>query len=373
MTDPIPTAPPEAAAIPAAPAGPAREPSPRRSVRAGSSIPLRIVLALVLLGLLATAGYTGWQWWMERTQLAERVAAQDAQIARMSAQLTTLESQSAELLTRQSDLSRFNDRNGTDIAALQGRIDDSLKLMSRISEDLSGGRTRFQLAAVEQLLVLANDRLLLERDVKAALYALESADARLAKLSDPQLFAVRQALAQERAALLAVPAPDLASAALILASLIERVPQLPLASHAPTEFHSTASRENTADTSGTTGWRRLWAGVQTAVRSLFTIRRDDNARALRMLPPEAEAAVYHVLTLKLEGARAALLQNNNVALREQFRSTKAWLDAEFKADDPGVLAMDAELERLQILELAPPLPDISRSLAALRARLDAAQ
>lgn len=372
MTDPTATTPPDPAAIPTAPAGAAREPVSRRASRAGSNVPLRIVLTLIVLALLGVAGYTGWQWWMERTQLAERVATQDALLARMGTQLSTLESQSAELLTRQSDLSRFNDRNGTDIAALQGRIDASLKLMSRISEDLSGGRTRFQLAAVEQLLVLANDRLLLERDVKSALYALESADARLAKLSDPQLFSVREALSHERTALLAVPATDLASAALILSSLIERVPQLPLASHAPTEFHSSSGRQSAVD-AGASGWRRLLGAVQTAVKSLFTIRRDDNARALRMLPPEAEAAVYHVLTLKLEGARAALLQNNNVALREQLRSTAAWLDAEFKADDPGVLAMSGELERLQTLELAPPLPDISRSLAALRARLDASQ
>lgn len=373
MTDPI-LDPPTAAAAADVPARPA--PTPSRATRSTdgsrSKVPLRIVLTLLLLALLGAAGYTAWQWWMEREQLAERVASQEALLGRMGTQISTLESQSGELQTRQSDLSRLNDRNGTEIAALQSRIEDSLKLMSRISEDLSGGRTRFQLAAVEQLLVLANDRLLLARDVKSAISALESADARLAKLSDPQLFAVREALAQERTALLAVPAPDLASAALILASLIERVPQLPLASHAPTEFRSTAAREPAAE-AGATGWRRLLGAVQTAVRSLFTIRRDDNARALRMLPPEAEAAIYHVLTLKLEGARVALLRGDSVALREQLRSTAAWLEGEFKAEDPGVLAMGAELDRLQGLELAPPLPDISRSLAVLRARLDAAR
>ena len=36
------------------------------------------------------------------------------------------------------------------------------------------------------------------------------------------------------------------------------------------------------------------------------------------------------------------------------------------------MAMKSELERLQSLELSPPLPDISRSLAAVRTRLDSA-
>lgn len=365
MTDPILESLPAAATRPPAAA---RTPDDRSARGSRSPVPLRIVLGLIVFGGLGAAGYTGWQWWNERSQLTQRVGAQEAALARLAEQLSNLESVSGELLTRQSDLSRLNDRNGTEIAALQSRIDDSLKLMSRISEDLSGGRTRFQLAAVEQLLVMANDRLLLTRDVRSALAALESADARLASLSDPQLFPVRELLAQERSALLALPRPDLSSAALILASLIERVPRLPLASHAPSEFHAQAARE-TAAPEGASGWRRLVEAVRTTLRSLFTIRRDDNARALRLLPPETEAAVYHVLTLKLEGARVALLRGDTVALREQLRSTSAWLQSEFKADDPGVLAMTAELERLQALELAPPLPDISRSLAALRARL----
>lgn len=374
MTDPNLDPIPAATAVPAAVVAPAAAPrSSERQPAPGSrsAVPLRIVLGLVALGALGAAGYTGWQWWSERAQLTQRVNLQEAALARLGEQLSALESASGEMLTRQSDLSRLNDRNGTEIAALQSRIDDSLKLMSRISEDLSGGRTRFQLAAVEQLLLMANDRLLLTRDVTSAIAALESADARLASLSDPQLFPVRELLAQERTALLALPRPDLSSAALILASLIERVPRLPLASHAPSEFHAQAARENPA-AEGTTGWRRLLHAVQTTVRSLFTIRRDDNARALRLLPPETEAAVYHVLTLKLEGARVALLRGDTVALREQLRSAAEWLKSEFKTDDPGVLAMTAELDRLQTLELAPPLPDISRSLGALRARLGTA-
>ncbi len=374
MTDPILDSIPAATAVPSTAATPpaaARTPGSRSARGSRSPVPLRIVLGLIALGALGAAGYTGWQWWHERAQLTQRVSSQEAALARLGEQLSTLESASNEMLARQSDLSRLSDRNGIEIAALQSRIDDSLKLMSRISEDLSGGRTRFQLAAVEQLLLMANDRLLLTRDVKSAIAALESADARLASLSDPQLFPVRELLAQERTALLALPRPDLSSAALILASLIERVPRLPLASHAPSEFHAQSPRE-TAATDGATGWRRLVNAVQTTVRSLFTIRRDDNARALRLLPPETEAAVYHVLTLKLEGARVALLRGDTVALREQLQSTAEWLQSEFKTDDPGVLAMTAELDRLQTLELAPPLPDISRSLTALRARLGAA-
>ena len=334
----------------------------------------RWVWVVVLLVLaLGAAGVFGWLWWEQREQAARESAEQDALVQKLETRLASIEAASGEQATRLADQSRLTDRNGTDIAALQSRIEDTLALMSRISEDLSGGRTRFQLASVEHLLVLANDRLQLERDVRSALTALDSADASLARLSDPQLFSVREALAQERTALRAVPVPDLASASLTLASLIERVPSLPLLSHAPAQFESNGTRESGAPDSAASGWSRLLAAVQTAARSLFTIRREDNAKAMRLLPPEAEAVVYHVLTLKLEGARVALLTGNTGALREEARSASEWLDSQFKADDPGALAMKAELERLEALELAPPLPDISRSLVALRARLDAAR
>ena len=361
---------------------PAAEPSAASAATASASSPrvagsrgggglLRALLTLVVLALLGAAGYAGWLWWQQRVALADQAAAQQSLLHELGNKVAALEAETSELGTRFADQSRLTDRNGTDIAALQSRIEDSLSLMSRISEDLSGGRTRFQLTSVEQLLILANDRLQLHRDVRSALSALDSADERLAKLSDPQLFPVREALAQERTALRAVPMPDIASASLTLSSLIERVPQLPLGSHAPAQFHSPGARDGGSNSDAESGWRRLLGAVQTAVKSLFTIRREDNARALRMLPPEAEAVVYNVLTLKLEGARVALLTSNTVAMREELRSASGWLEAEFKQDDPGVLAIDAELERLQSLELAPPLPDVSRSLAALRARLDA--
>lgn len=326
-------------------------------------------LLLVLL-LVAGTGLAGWQWWEQRDRNVQLEATHDAQVHELERRLDAIENLTEEQATRLADQSRASDRNGTEIAALQSRIENTLTLMSRISEDLSGGRTRFQLAAIEHLLVLANDHLLLERDVKSALAALDGADARLARMSDPQLFAAREALSQERTALRAVPVVDLTSASLTLSSLIARVPGLPLQSHAPAQFKSVDTRVDRDPDAAPDGWRRLVAAVRTAVRSLFTIRREDNSNAIRLLPPEAEAVVYQVLVLRLEGARVALLSGNAVAMREQLRSAIQWLDAQFKKDDPGALAMKSELERLQAIELAPPLPDISRSLAAVRARLD---
>src|SRR5262249_38334197 len=156
-------------------------------------------------------------------------------------------------------LSRSVSRNATEIATLQASIGESQKLMGRISDELSGGRTRFQLAAIESLLLMAADRLQLEHDTSAALAPLESPEDRLAALTDPRFFTVREAMAEERTALRAVPRPDIASATLSLGSLIDRVPQLPLIAHAPSQFQYPETRGAAADGAPQSGWRRLLA------------------------------------------------------------------------------------------------------------------
>jgi hypothetical protein len=94
-----------------------------------------------------------------------------------------LRAQAEELASRQTDLSAAVRRNGTDLATLGGRIEDSQQAVTRLSDTVEGGRTRLQLAAVEQLLLLANDRLLLAHDSGTALKALDLADL----LGDAQL------------------------------------------------------------------------------------------------------------------------------------------------------------------------------------------
>src|SRR3546814_6187372 len=90
------------------------------------------------------------------------------------------------------------------------------------------------------LLLLANDRLQIARDVPSAIVAINEADARLAALKEPRLFPVRQILSKETAALQSVTLPDYAGAALTLSSLIERAPRLPRMARVPSRYAAAA-------------------------------------------------------------------------------------------------------------------------------------
>ncbi|HKY90240.1 MAG TPA: uroporphyrinogen-III C-methyltransferase [Nevskiaceae bacterium] len=370
MTEPAPDAAPDDLAAEPLSAPRAAPVPPSRPPRSGLRW-VGVVLWLVLMAALGLSGWAAYEWWQQHESLSDQVARGEVNDRQLASRITALETQGGEIATRQADLSRSANRNATDIAALQSSIAESQRLMGRISDELSGGRTRFQLAAIESLLIMAIDRLQLEHDAASALTALETADERLAAINDPRLFPVREAIAAERTALRAVPRADVASAALSLGSLIDRVPQLPLVAHAPSQFESPDVREAAIPaTADMPAWRRILASVTTAAKSLFTIRRDDNSRSTRLLPPEQEAIVYQVLILELEGARVALLRGNTAAFRDELRSASSWLDREFKPDDPGVLAVRGEIERLRSYELSPPLPDIGRSLERLRSLLE---
>lgn len=329
---------------------------------------LRFWLGLLLLIAIAAAGYGLWRYSL---QLRATIAQQNEQLRQMALGLNGLEVQADRMEQRQADLVAASQRAATEVAEFGSRIDLHDQLVGKLDEQLSGGRARFQMAAVEQLLVLANDRLLLARDLESAIVALDEADQRLSALNDPRLFPVRQALSQERTALRAVPQPDLTGAALTLSSLIARAPRLPLAARIPPHFEPDATQlpaptSADADAQASPG-ARLQRTVREALSALFTVRRNTGPSP-RLLSAEQETLVVQVLMLKLEGARLALLRGDAVSFRDLCETSARWIDDYFNAQDPGVLAAKAELERLQPLNLAPPLPDITRSLTLLRAQ-----
>jgi uroporphyrin-III C-methyltransferase len=344
---------------------PAARPVTVRASRRGGG-PLRWLL---VLALLAAAGYGAWHGARWARATFEAVSAQQELLARLARDVGALRAQADELSNRQTDLSAAVRRNGADLATLGGRLEDSEEAVARLSETVEGGRTRLQLAAVEQLLLMANDRLLLARDARSALRALDLADQRIGALADPRLYRIREALAQERAAVAALALPDTAGIALTLADLIRRVPQLPLRGRVPERFHARGEETYAPPDAG--AGQRLWAAIKTALSNIFALRRTDGPKP-RLLSADEEALVVQILQLKLDGARLAALSVDGRTFTELAAVALVVVLGEPALRAGGVRVAAAELERLAGLDLAPAPPDISRSLALLRAHLGAA-
>ncbi|MDB5974472.1 MAG: hypothetical protein JWR07_1232 [Nevskia sp.] len=328
-----------------------------------------VFLLLLVLLALAAAGYGGWRVWHANHETEDTVAAQEALLIRMSHQLSDAQSSIEQLRERQSDLTDALHQNTDDVAKLQSHNEDVEQTLAHLSADIKGGRTRAQLIAVEQLLLLANDRAQLAHDARGAIGALQQAEERLSALAEPRLFEVRKAVADERAALLAVPLADRGAAALNLSGLITRADALPLREHPAAAKAATTLPESPRSFSP--GWSGgFWASLHEVFSQIFIVHRTDKP-VDRLLPPEQEALVKQLLALKLESARAALLLGDTASFRSALDSAVQWLGDYYRAEDPMVSAARAELERLRGLELDPPLPDLSRSVGLLRAYLDA--
>lgn len=338
-------------------------PRPRRSA-------WPTILFLLFVAIAAALGYGGWQVWKARLETVDTVAAQQTLLFRLQRQLGDAHAETQQLRERQADLLETVKRTVDDVAALQGRAADADATIARINAALQGGRGRAQLVAIEQLLLIANERAQLAHDPRGALDALTLAQERLGALAEPQLFAIREALAQERTAMLAVPQVDLAAAALSLSGLIRQAPALPQRARAPHHLEAPEAEPDRESHAGEGWFAHGWHNLREVLGAVFVVRRTDKP-VDRLLPAEQEGLVGQLLLLKLETARAALLSANTEALRGAVNDAQLFIADYYRPDDPAVLGMRAELDRLRTLDLAPKLPDLSRSLGLLRAYLDA--
>ncbi len=253
------------------------------------------------------------------------------------------------------------------IGALQSRADQSDTNYARLVGLVQGGQRQWQLAEVEQLLLIANDRLLLHGDAGGALRALEIADSRLKEIADTRgLIELRQQLTNDLAALRAVPQVDVQGLTLQLNALIERVPRLPLTSSVPRNFTKVTSGGELPPTDSR--WRRFFDNAIKALRGLVEIHHRDQ-QIVPLLPPGQEFFLTQNLQLKLESARLALLQRDTAAFKEAVKLAAGWIRAYFTPEDSAVKAALEELEQLERIELSWQLPDLSGSLQRVRALL----
>jgi uroporphyrin-3 C-methyltransferase len=243
------------------------------------------------------------------------------------------------------------------LAAVQGALHEQGEELARFTVS---DRRQWQVAEVQYLLRLANQRLIMAGDIEAAAALLDSADRILRQLEDPVMHPVRAAVSADLAALRAVPMVDTEGLYLRLAALIEQAGKLvifrlpePSAEAAPGPAQ---------------GWQeRLARGYRAALDKLseyIVVRRRDVPHEV-LMDPQWEGLVRQNLRMLLEQAQVALLLGNQSLFEESLQRAGHWVGEFFVSDEAAARALAQELERLAQETVAVTLPDISRSLRAL--------
>jgi uroporphyrinogen III methyltransferase/synthase len=263
----------------------------------------------------------------------------------------------------------------TERAQRQKELESLADVVAKTRSEKGMVRDDWLLQEVAHLLLLANQRLALTGDVVLAQKALALADDRLKALTGPQILQIRRALSQEQEHLGQVTPVDVTGISLALAALVESVGDLPLKgdSDRPQWSDSDDSAQSSvpdkpADRSdGESVVRAFSRKVLSDLGDLVRVRRVDETR-----PPKLDAAArflaYENLRLQLVGAQLALLRRDEGVFRENLKQARMWLGDYF---DPGapVQSFDDRIAELQQAKVALSFPDISGSLALLRAEI----
>ncbi len=312
---------------------------------------------LALLIALAAAGFTAWQNYELRRDRAQL----ELDLARKLEQIETIGSDSRRLSNDARDVVRDVEARLGQIEARLAGIQNQRLAIEALYDELSQSRDEWTLAEVEQILLVASQQLQLAGNVKAALIALEAADARLARSNRPQFTQVRRVIAQDIERLKSSPFVDVTGIGLKLESVISKVDELPLVM----QGRPAGGNENVAANSTEQGWRLLIAEMWHDMLSLVRIERIDTPET-PLLAPEQAFFLRENLKLRLLGARLALLARDQATYRADLAAAVDWSARYFDTAVPSVAASIDTLNELAQSDIQIDLPDVSASLGAVR-------
>ena len=317
---------------------------------ARSRVPILLLIAIALAAGLATL------YWLDARS---RIGATQEELAR---RLRDIEHDAREARS----IARLSQEGLRDaqvkVAQLEARLAESQSqslALEALYQELSRNRDEWQLAEIEQVLAIAQQQLQLAGNVRAALLALQLAEARLAK-GGPQFLPVRRALARDIERLKALPVLDMPAMSARIDSLVAGVDSLPLAF----EERTLPSKERTAS-SEQGFWSRLGSEVWGEVKQLVVVRQVGSNEP-PLLPPPQAYFLRENLRLRLLNARLSLLARDEAGYREDLRAAQAWIRRYFDARSKPAADALAQLKQLSATSISFEMPTISESLDAVR-------
>ena len=301
---------------------------------------IALLLVLLLLGLL---GWRGWVMWQARETLARAsVAETEQRIVALEQRIDALRRDQRAQTQRILDAAATNRVLRDEVLGLSQRgalLEDSV---SKLADPTRHGAQALRLDEVELLLSQAQQRLAIADDLDGARRAYTLADGALQGIDDPRLLNLRQALAQERAALDTLGNGPHAAIARQLDAFAAALNKLP-------------DRVPAAEGRNQALWQRL-------LSPLVEVRRTESRT---IIAPSERAAGEAALQIELSLVRAALERDDAAGFRAGTVRMEAWL-TRLWPESPTLQQRRNELKALRTTALQPSLPVLGSTLQQLR-------
>lgn len=327
------------------------------------------VLAIALVVILTVAlVLVAWQGWLRLDSQQQRLdeLAQQAESSASQQAVSDLESRinSGEAERNQALDSTMSELR-SELDSYRSDIDSTLdQVLAQLSQEQETDERDWLHAEAAYLLRLANQRLQFEGDVDGAAALLRTADARLVDADNPALTAVRREIANELAALDAVPRIDRTGIYLALSAQQERISSLRLSQEIE-ERAVTSSIEQPP--TGT--FQNQLARFGSELKDLVVIRHHDEALET-LITPEQESYLRQSLRLVLEQSQLALLKEEQELYEASIDKALALLNGYYDTERDETQRVIGRLQELKQVQVQPELPDISASQQALASFID---
>ena len=326
---------------------------------------LAIALVLILAIALALVAWQGWQRLDSQQQRIDELAQQtegsasQQAVSELESRLDNGEAERDEAL--QSALSDLR----SEFDSYRSDVDETLSdVLDQLSQEQDTDEREWLHAEAAYLLRLANQRLQLEGDVEGAAALLRTADARLADADNPALTPVREAIANELAALDAVPQVDRTGLYLALNAQQERISTLRLSQEIEEQAVTSSIEQPPTGT-----FQRQLARFGEELKDLVVVRHHDEALEA-LITPEQESYLRQSLRLVLEQTQLALLNEEKALYDASIDKALQLLNDYYDTTREETQSVIARLEELKQAEVKPELPDISASQQELARFID---
>lgn len=345
----------------AIPSGPGSSGPAQATPHAASGNPLvslvsRMTLTQLTLAVLVLVFL--WQWLDAHSQInrvQQEVALRLAEVEGASKANQTLVAQNQELVREL----------GGKLSLLESKFAETQSqraALETLYQEMSASRDQTELAQVEQMLLFASQQLQLSANVKAALIALQDAQARLQRSNRPGFGDLGKRVGHDIDRLRALPNIDTPAISQHLEQLIAAADTLPLEQDARPQPQAALNAQKTENSNW---WQRFWQEAWQEIRSLVRIENTQQ-QEMPLLSPSQTFFLRENLKLRLLSARLALLSHDEASFRRELKTAQTWVKRYFNPKSDETARTLSALQTLIASDITLRMPDISGSLESVR-------
>jgi uroporphyrin-3 C-methyltransferase len=265
------------------------------------------------------------------------------------------------LNARAEEQQAYIDETKAALAKQTEAVNALTKTVSEISAQFSNGQQgdalkRYHLVDTKHFITLANQVLLFERDAPKAFELLEYAKQSLSQISDPALADVSTQLNSDIEALKAVKVVDVnnlytqLNALIVQADTLSITPELKFVP----DDNSGKAQENISTLDNVLNWLGQYIKV-----------KKHNQVTTPLLTPEEAGYVKHNIIVLLEQTQWGLLRGEPLAYQSGLERAEKLVQQYAVKTDSVTAAFLESITQLKAVDVAPALPDISKSLPLL--------